>query len=55
MENNLKIFGNKKDGTIISVNEEKLTLDYIEQIRNYLNVQEIKLKNHGRNIRKNKI
>lgn len=40
----MKNFGNKKDGIIISVNEKKLTLDYIRQIRNYLNVKEKELK-----------
>jgi len=39
----MKGFGTKKDGIIISVNEEKLTLEYINQIRNYLNVKEKEL------------
>ena len=40
----MKNFGTKKDGIILSVDEGKLTLDYIRQIRNYLNVREKELK-----------
>lgn len=40
----MKNFGTPEDGTVISVNEEKLTLDYIRQIRNYLNAKEKELK-----------
>lgn len=35
-----KTFGNKKDGVILQINESKLNQDYIDQIRNYLNVME---------------
>ena len=37
-------FGNKKDGIILKVDEGKFTLDYIGQIRNYLNSKEKILK-----------
>ena len=37
-------FGTKKDGVILKVNEAKLTLEFINQIRNYLNAKEKELK-----------
>lgn len=40
----MKEFGTKKSGVILLVDEEKLTLDLIGQIRNYLTFQEKKLK-----------
>jgi len=40
----MKEFGNKLHGVIIQVNEDKLTIDYINQIRNYLNAREKKLR-----------
>ena len=36
-----KEFGTKKDGIILMVNEHKLTIDIINQIKNYLKFQEI--------------
>ncbi len=37
-------YGTIQDGIVITVNEDKLTLEYIKQIRNYLDVQEKRLK-----------
>ncbi|MFW6219304.1 MAG: hypothetical protein ACOC33_00420 [bacterium] len=39
-----KKFGTNKDGIIITIDETKLTIDYINQIRNYLNVKENEIK-----------
>lgn len=40
---NFKQFGRNKE-VVLMIDESKLTLDIIDQIRNYLNVQESKLK-----------
>lgn len=40
----LKSFSTPKDGTVLLVDENKLTLDYIKQVRNYLKVKERNLK-----------
>ena len=40
----MKNFGTKEAGTILMVDEEKLTLDFINQIRNYLTAKEKEIK-----------
>jgi hypothetical protein len=37
-------YGTKEDGGIFYIDEDKLTLDHIEQIRNYLTTMETKLR-----------
>lgn len=44
----VKQFGTSKDGIIITIDETKLTIDYINQIRNYLDKKEKEIKKIAR-------
>jgi len=46
----MKQYGTPKEGIIFSIEEDKLTLYHIQQMRNYLNSMEKKLKQSGKTL-----